>query len=104
MILLIKYIASFMNLISILSRNYIIWYVLVDTASIHPSIELMSSLRCLHKLIKLHMFSFPEGLQDPSHPNPGKPYTLEGFPRVAYLPNSPQGNKVGYIWVWNHFS
>lgn len=38
------------------------------------------------------IYSFPPGLQAPEHPNPGVRYP--GTNRVAYLPDSPEGNRV----------
>ncbi|XP_061661912.1 probable E3 ubiquitin-protein ligase DTX3 isoform X2 [Syngnathoides biaculeatus] len=38
------------------------------------------------------IYSFPPGLQAPEHPNPGVRYP--GTDRLAYLPNSPDGNRV----------
>uniref|UniRef100_H3DCB1 E3 ubiquitin-protein ligase n=1 Tax=Tetraodon nigroviridis TaxID=99883 RepID=H3DCB1_TETNG len=38
------------------------------------------------------IYSFPPGLQSPEHPNPGVRYP--GTNRVAYLPDSPEGNRV----------
>ncbi|XP_043939539.1 probable E3 ubiquitin-protein ligase DTX3 [Protopterus annectens] len=37
-------------------------------------------------------YSFPAGIQGPEHPNPGTPYP--GTLRIAFLPDSPEGNKV----------
>eukprot|EP00918_Siedleckia_nematoides_P028492 GHVU01061323.1.p1 GENE.GHVU01061323.1~~GHVU01061323.1.p1 ORF type:complete len:603 (+),score=23.35 GHVU01061323.1:189-1811(+) len=34
------------------------------------------------------------GIQGDGHPQPGRPYTTRGFPRICYLPDSPKGNKV----------
>ncbi|KAF2363639.1 Zinc finger C3HC4 RING-type [Trinorchestia longiramus] len=39
-------------------------------------------------------YSFPRGIQGPEHPTPGRPYYLLGFPRTAYLPDTPKGRKV----------
>jgi len=39
-------------------------------------------------------YRFQAGVQGPEHPNPGKPYQAPGFPRVAYLPDSAEGQKV----------
>ena len=33
-------------------------------------------------------------LQGPEHPNPGSPYYTSGFPRVAYIPATEEGNLV----------
>ncbi|CAN9516153.1 unnamed protein product [Ophioblennius macclurei] len=38
------------------------------------------------------IYSFPPGLQAPEHPNPGVRYP--GTDRMAYLPDSPEGNRV----------
>ncbi|XP_057715687.1 probable E3 ubiquitin-protein ligase DTX3 isoform X2 [Corythoichthys intestinalis] len=38
------------------------------------------------------IYSFPAGLQAPEHPNPGVRYP--GTDRLAYLPDSPDGNRV----------
>ncbi|XP_070963288.1 probable E3 ubiquitin-protein ligase DTX3 isoform X1 [Oncorhynchus clarkii lewisi] len=38
------------------------------------------------------IYSFTPGLQAPEHPNPGVSYP--GTDRVAYLPDSPEGNRV----------
>ncbi|XP_077456821.1 putative E3 ubiquitin-protein ligase DTX3 isoform X1 [Stigmatopora argus] len=38
------------------------------------------------------IYSFPAGLQVPEHPNPGVRYP--GTDRLAYLPDSPDGNRV----------
>ena len=37
-------------------------------------------------------YKFPDGIQRPDHPNPGKPY--KGKSVKAYLPNNGEGNKV----------
>lgn len=37
-------------------------------------------------------FIFPEGIQDETHPNPGVKFLSDN--RVAYLPDSPEGNEV----------
>ena len=39
-------------------------------------------------------FSIYPGIQGPDHPNPGKPYHLNGFPRTCYIPNSEEGQHV----------
>lgn len=39
-------------------------------------------------------FSIQSGIQGPDHPNPGREYYAVGFPRIAYLPDSPRGRKV----------
>ncbi|XP_051914844.1 probable E3 ubiquitin-protein ligase DTX3 isoform X2 [Hippocampus zosterae] len=38
------------------------------------------------------IYSFPPGFQAPEHPNPGVRYP--GTDRLAYLPDSPEGNRV----------
>ncbi|XP_063670512.1 uncharacterized protein LOC107966625 isoform X2 [Pan troglodytes] len=42
----------------------------------------------------LIVYSIPHGIQDPEHPNPGKPFTARGFPRQCYLPDNAQGRKL----------
>ena len=42
-------------------------------------------------VIKYNMFN---GIQDENHPNPGKPYSANSFPRHAYLPDDVKGNMV----------
>jgi deltex-like protein len=37
-------------------------------------------------------YKFPDGIQRPDHPNPGKPY--KGKSVKAYLPNNGEGNEV----------
>ena len=39
-------------------------------------------------------YEFNAGIQGQEHPNPGQPYSVEGFPRVAYLPSNPEGEKI----------
>jgi len=39
-------------------------------------------------------YRFQAGVQGPEHPSPGKAYQAPGFPRVAYLPDSTEGQKV----------
>lgn len=39
-------------------------------------------------------YDFPRGVQGPEHPHPGRSYRLNGFPRVAYLPDTEKGNRV----------
>ena len=34
------------------------------------------------------------GIQTKEHPHPGKPYQVHGFPRTAFLPDTPQGHTV----------
>jgi len=47
-------------------------------------------------------FSFSPGIQGPEHPNPGKYYQCNGFPRTAYLPDSEMGVKMlhGIYMAW----
>jgi deltex-like protein len=45
----------------------------------------------LHAGIKI-CYEFPDGIQGPDHPNPGKPY--KGTSETAYLLYSNEGNKV----------
>lgn len=37
-------------------------------------------------------YHFPNGIQGPEHPNPGRPYY--GTTRIAYLPDNEEGNLV----------
>lgn len=37
-------------------------------------------------------YSFPSGIQGPSNPHPGKPYS--GTERKAYLPNNKEGREI----------
>jgi len=48
------------------------------------------------------VFTFWAGIQGPEHPNPGQPYKLIGFPRVAYLPDNADGLKAlhGLYLAW----
>ncbi|XP_065830532.1 probable E3 ubiquitin-protein ligase DTX2 [Oscarella lobularis] len=39
-------------------------------------------------------YNIKSGVQGPEHPEPGKRYTANGFPRIAYLPNNADGQKV----------
>ncbi|KAK7471615.1 hypothetical protein BaRGS_00035712, partial [Batillaria attramentaria] len=39
-------------------------------------------------------YNFPSGTQTKEHPNPGKRYSGAGYPRKAYLPDTPEGRKV----------
>lgn len=39
-------------------------------------------------------YSFKDGVQDESHPHPGKQFHARGFPRVGILPDNTQGNQV----------
>ncbi|GLV42867.1 deltex [Carabus blaptoides fortunei] len=39
-------------------------------------------------------YNITSGIQGKEHPNPGKAYYAVGFPRVCYLPDSPQGRRV----------
>jgi len=43
-----------------------------------------------YKTIKI-TFNFVNGVQGADHPSPGQPFTAPGFPRMAYLPDSPEG-------------
>jgi len=45
---------------------------------------------------------FRGGRQGPEHPNPGQTYQPNGFPRVAYLPDSPEGLEMlhGLYIAW----
>ena len=47
-------------------------------------------------------FHFQSGLQGPEHPSPGQPYIADGFPRVAYLPDTPDGCRAlhGLYLAW----
>ena len=38
-------------------------------------------------------------MQVQGHPNPGQPYHLNGFPRVAFLPDSAKGRQASYIFI-----
>ncbi|XP_044253813.1 protein deltex [Tribolium madens] len=40
------------------------------------------------------VYNIQSGIQGPDHPHPGKEYYAVGFPRVAYLPDCPKGQKV----------
>ncbi|CAH1268233.1 DTX3L [Branchiostoma lanceolatum] len=42
-------------------------------------------------IIEIH-YNFPDGVQGPEHPNPGKHYT--GTSRTAYLPDTTEGREV----------
>ncbi|RDD38487.1 putative E3 ubiquitin-protein ligase DTX2, partial [Trichoplax sp. H2] len=39
-------------------------------------------------------YNFRSGIQGPQHPNPGARYHANAFPRVAYLPNTAEGQEV----------
>ena len=39
-------------------------------------------------------YNFKEGTQGPHHPEPGAPFRLEAFPRVAFLPNNQEGRNI----------
>lgn len=39
-------------------------------------------------------YEVTDGIQDETHPNPGKPYHARGFPRLAILPDTPEGHMV----------
>ncbi|XP_018332330.1 protein deltex isoform X2 [Agrilus planipennis] len=40
------------------------------------------------------VYNIQSGIQGANHPNPGHEYYAVGFPRVAYLPDSPNGRKA----------
>merc|ERR1712154_184538 len=39
-------------------------------------------------------YVFNNGVQDETHPNPGKPFYAKGFPRTAFLPGNRKGERV----------
>ena len=39
-------------------------------------------------------YNFKDGIQGYSHPNPGSPFQAHSFPRKAYFPATPEGNKI----------
>ena len=39
-------------------------------------------------------YVFNNGVQDETHPNPGKPFHAKGFPRSAFLPGNSKGERV----------
>ena len=39
-------------------------------------------------------YVFNNGVQDQTHPNPGKPFHARGFPRTAFLPDNQKGERV----------
>ena len=39
-------------------------------------------------------YVFSNGVQDVSHPNPGKPFYAKSFPRHSFLPDNEKGNRV----------
>ena len=39
-------------------------------------------------------YVFHDGVQDQTHPNPGKPFHARGFPRTALLPDNTKGERV----------
>jgi len=47
-------------------------------------------------------FHIQSGVQGPEHPSPGQPYTASNFPRVAYLPDTPDGCRAlhGLYLAW----
>jgi len=47
-------------------------------------------------------FHIQSGVQGPEHPSPGQPYTAHNFPRVAYLPDTPDGCRAlhGLYLAW----
>jgi len=51
--------------------------------------------------IEIH-FNFSPGVQGPEHPHPGRAYTPHAFPRVAYLPDSQDGERAlhGLYLAW----
>jgi len=48
-------------------------------------------------------FTFLPGMQGPEHPSPGQPYHPVGFPRQAYLPDTPEGLRAlhGLYLAWS---
>ncbi|CAH0564263.1 unnamed protein product [Brassicogethes aeneus] len=40
------------------------------------------------------VYNIQSGIQGPDHPNPGREYYAVGFPRIAYLPDSPKGRRI----------
>jgi len=60
-----------------------------------PSDAKMSWIRApkLQGLL-LVRYEVADGVQDESHPNPGQPYHARGFPRLAVLPDTPEGHVV----------
>lgn len=48
-------------------------------------------------------FQFRSGVQGQEHPNPGRPYTPHGFPRIAFLPDNPEGVRAlhGLYIAWD---
>ncbi|XP_018565304.1 protein deltex [Anoplophora glabripennis] len=48
------------------------------------------------------VYNIHSGIQGPEHPNPGREFYAVGFPRIAYLPDSPKGRKIlrllGVAW------
>lgn len=45
-------------------------------------------------LIGNYCYSIVSGIQDDSHPHPGRPFFAVGFPRICYIPDCPLGRKV----------
>ena len=39
-------------------------------------------------------YTFKDGIQNDSHPNPGSPYHAHLFPRKAYFPATREGSKI----------
>ena len=39
-------------------------------------------------------YVFNDGVQDDSHPHPGKPFYAKGFPRLSFLPDNEKGQRV----------
>ncbi|XP_078492331.1 deltex protein [Ciona intestinalis] len=46
-----------------------------------------------HHTIRI-TYDIRAGMQTNEHPNPGRRYSVHGFPRIAYLPDNTEGNKV----------
>nr|XP_026692305.1 deltex protein isoform X1 [Ciona intestinalis] len=46
-----------------------------------------------HHTIRI-TYDIRAGMQTNEHPNPGRRYSVHGFPRIAYLPDNTDGNKV----------
>ncbi|KAK2170392.1 hypothetical protein LSH36_3g23078 [Paralvinella palmiformis] len=42
-------------------------------------------------------YNISGGIQGPEHPNPGKPFTSQGFPRRGHLPDNSLGRKVSRL-------
>lgn len=54
-----------------------------------------------HNTIQI-TFRFTHGTQGPEHPHPGRQYSASNFPRMAYLPDSPEGLEAlhGLYLAW----